>query len=111
MDENHIAVKLDLCNVFNSLYRDHLLASVYEILPDLTPYCFQPCAQESTKFGGYTIQSPLGPQQGDPLRPLLFCLPLQPILLQMESFLYFGYLDDLTLGDLTLGLLYYGPDT
>jgi hypothetical protein len=40
----------------------------------------------------------VGPQQGDPLGPLLFCLPLQPILLQLVSPLSFGYLDDLTLG-------------
>src|SRR6218665_224071 len=76
-----------------------MLASVSEILPDLAPYCFLAYAEESTlKFGGYTIQSRVGPHQGDPLGPLLFCLPLQQILLQMGSSLAFGYLDDLTLG-------------
>ena len=40
----------------------------------------------------------MGPQQGDPLGPLLFCLPLQPILLKLSSALTLGYLDDLTLG-------------
>ena len=40
----------------------------------------------------------MGPQQGDPLGPLPFCLPLQPTLLQLTSPLSFGYLDDLTLG-------------
>ena len=40
----------------------------------------------------------MGPQQGDPLGPLLFCLPLQPILLETRSSLAFGYLDDLALG-------------
>jgi hypothetical protein len=99
MDDDNIVVKLDLSNAFNSLYRDRMLASVIEILPDLAPYCFQSYAEESTlKFGGYTVQSRVGPQQGDPLGPLLFCLPLQPILLQLVSPLSFGYLDDLTLG-------------
>jgi hypothetical protein len=99
MDDDHIVVKLDLSNAFNSLYRDCMLASVIKIIPDLAHYCFQAYAEESTlKFGGYTVQSRVGPQQGDPLGPLLFCLPLQPILLQMGSPLSFGYLDDLTLG-------------
>src|SRR6218665_2935560 len=54
MDEHHIVVKLDLCNAFNSLYRDRMLASVFEILPDLAPYCFLAYAEESIlKFGGY----------------------------------------------------------
>src|SRR6218665_288544 len=99
MDEHHIVVKLDLCNAFNSLYRDRMLASVFEILPDLAPYSFLAYAEESTlRFGGYTIKYRVGPQQGDPLGPLLFCLPLQPILLETGSSLAFGYLDDLTLG-------------
>src|SRR6218665_31169 len=76
-----------------------MLASVFEILPDLAPYCFLAYAEESTlKFGGYSFQSRMGPQQGDRLEPLLFCLPLQPIVLQAGSSLAFGYLDDLTLG-------------
>ena len=62
MDDDHIEVKLDLSNAFNSLYRDCMLASVIEILPDLAPYCFHAYAEESTlKFGGYTVQSRVGP--------------------------------------------------
>src|SRR6218665_1633086 len=38
------------------------------------------------------------PQQGDLLGPLLFCLPLQPILVKLSSPLVFGYLDDISLG-------------
>ena len=40
----------------------------------------------------------MGPQQGDPLGPLLFCLPLQPTLRMMQSQFKLGYLDDLSLG-------------
>src|SRR6218665_2838174 len=40
----------------------------------------------------------MGPQQGDPLGPLLFCLPLQPVLRSMRSVFRIGYLDDLSLG-------------
>ena len=99
MDDGDIAVKLDLSNAFNSLYRDRMLASVYEILHDLAAYCFQVYAKKSTlKFDGYTGQSRVDSQQGDSLRPLLFRLPLQLTLLQLGSPLSFGYLDDLTPG-------------
>src|SRR6218665_2402467 len=40
----------------------------------------------------------MGPQQGDPLGPMLFSLPLQKILRELNSQLAFGYLDDVTLG-------------
>src|SRR6218665_3763865 len=50
------------------------------------------------KFGSFSLLSQMGPQQGDPLGPLLFCLPLQPILMRCSSPVTLGYLDDLTLG-------------
>src|SRR5688572_1446371 len=50
------------------------------------------------------VQSGVGPQQGDPLGPLLFCLPLQPTLLKLSSPLAFGYLDDISLGGPTAGV-------
>ena len=49
-------------------------------------------------FGDEIIQSEEGPQQGDPLCPLLFCLAIHPILASLQSDLAFGYMDDLTLG-------------
>ena len=39
-----------------------------------------------------------GPQQGDPLGPLLFCLTVQPLLQSLSSELALGYMDDFTLG-------------
>src|SRR6218665_1622037 len=36
--------------------------------------------------------------KGTPLGPLLFCLPLQPILMRCSSPVTLGYLEDLTLG-------------
>ena len=38
-----------------------------------------------------------GPQQGDPLGPLLFCTTIHPLISSMGSDLTLGYLDDLTL--------------
>ena len=39
-----------------------------------------------------------GPQQGDPLGPLLFCLTIHPLLMSFKSELRIGFLDDVTLG-------------
>ena len=39
-----------------------------------------------------------GPQQGNPLGPLLFCLAAHPLLTSLLSPLNEGYLEDLTLG-------------
>jgi len=40
-----------------------------------------------------------GPQQGDPLGPLLFSMTIHPLLTSLKSGLTLGYLDDLTVGD------------
>jgi len=39
-----------------------------------------------------------GPQQGDPLGPLLFCNTIHPLLQSLEANLSLGFLDDLSLG-------------
>jgi len=39
-----------------------------------------------------------GPQQGDPLGPMLFCLTIHPLLMSLKSELRIGFLDDVTLG-------------
>jgi hypothetical protein len=99
MNENSIVIKLDLANAFNSLHRDKMLFSLSEWCPELYDYCHLSYAEPSTlKYGNFTLQSQEGPQQGDPLGPVLFCLPLQEILSHLRSPLAFGYLDDLTLG-------------
>ena len=99
MDNDSIMVKLDFSNAFNSLYRDQMLNSAFAILPELAPFCHLAYAEPSSlKYGTFSLLSQVGPQQGDPLGPLLFCLPLQPILAAMVSPLTLGYLDDLTLG-------------
>ena len=38
-----------------------------------------------------------GPQQGDPLGPLLFCSTIHPLITSLSSGLTLGYLDNLTL--------------
>jgi Reverse transcriptase (RNA-dependent DNA polymerase) len=99
MDTDSILVKLDISNAFNSLSRTRMMTAVNDLIPEIAPYCHLAYAEMSQlQYGTYTIQSRVGPQQGDPLGPLLFCLPLQPILLKLSSPLAFSYLDDISLG-------------
>ena len=101
MPEGSILIKLDFLNAFNSLYRDQMLESIYTFLPELAYFCHLAYSEPSNlKFGKFNLLSQFGPQQGDPLGPLLFCLLLQPILSEISSSLVLGYLDDLTLGEL-----------
>ena len=96
---DHVMVKLDFSNAFNSLQRPEMLQAVAERLPEIYAYCFSAYSQPSVLyFGQYRISSEVGPQQGDPIGPLLFCNTLHPLLCSLESKLKLGYLDDVSLG-------------
>jgi hypothetical protein len=99
MTEDEIFVKLDFTNAFNTLRRDVMLQMVYDTVPEIYAFTHQAYSSESQlQFGSFVIRSRMGPQQGDPLGPLLFCLPLQPVLRAMRSSFRLGYLDDISLG-------------
>ena len=99
MPDDHVLVKLDFSNAFNSLHRHDMLLAVLNRVPELYPYCCSAYSHPSTLFfGPHTISSEEGPQQGDPLGPLLFCNTIQPLLSSLASELNLGYLDDVTLG-------------
>ena len=94
----HIMVKLDFANAFNSLHRSDMLLSVRDRLPELYAFCLSSYSQPSfLYFGSHVILSQEGPQQGDPLGPLLFCSTIHPLISSLSSDLTLGYLDDLTL--------------
>lgn len=98
MRHDHLFVKLDFTNAFNSLRQDVMLRSVYEHTPELYTLIYQSYAVPSNlQFGAFSIKSELGPQQGDPVEPLLFCQPLQSTLCSLQSQLKISYLDGLTL--------------
>src|SRR6218665_1710847 len=96
---DQVLVKLDFTNAFNSLRRDVMLKAVHETIPEIYPFALQAYSAPSIlRFGHILLQSETGPQQGDQLGPLLFSLPLQPMLQALESELKIGFLHDITLG-------------
>jgi hypothetical protein len=98
MQNEHVMVKLDFTNAFNSLHRQDMLLAAQDRIPELYAFIFSAYSQPSNLyFGVHTLQSNEGPQQGDPIGPLLFSNTIHPLLLSLESDLTVGYLDDVTL--------------
>ena len=98
MPAGHVMVKLDFTNAFNSLHRLDMLLAVKERLPELYAYSCSAYARPSVLYyGSFMLMSNEGPQQGDPVGPLLFRNTIQPLLESVESDLPLGYLDDFTL--------------
>lgn len=96
---DHVLVKLDFTNAFNSVHRREMLFSVYNRIPELYAYCRSAYSQSSCLFfGPYIVFSEEGAQQGDPIGPLLFSNTIHPVLSSLEASLNLGYLDDVTLG-------------
>ena len=98
-ESNNAILKLDFSNAFNSIHRDIMLKAVEDLAPELLRFM----------HSIYSAPSPLfwedecllfceGVQQGDRLGPLLFCLTLHQLSIQLRSELCLFYLDDGTLG-------------
>jgi len=99
LPKDHVVVKLDFTNAFNSVRRDALLEAVARDIPEIYRFAYATYADNSLlKFGNFSINSEEGIQQGDPLGPLEFCLVIHPLLQKLKSSLRIGFLDDLTLG-------------
>src|SRR6218665_3711488 len=70
-----------------------------DFIPEIYPFDLQAYSAPTVlRFGHLLLTSEIGPQQGDPLGPLLFSLPLQPVLHTLTSEFKIGFLDDVTLG-------------
>lgn len=99
MPDNHVIVKLDFANAFNTLRRDCLLEAVAREIPELYRFAHAAYSTEPIlQYGNEILRSCEGTQQGDPLGPLEFCITIHPLLTRLRSELRFSFLDDLTLG-------------
>ena len=81
MPSNHVLLKVDFRNAFNSVRRDKILEAVKSPIPEL--FLFVSSAYTIPSYlvcGDSIILSEEGVQQGDPLGPLLFCFTLHPLL-------------------------------
>ena len=95
MPSNHLLLKLDFRNAFNTMRRDKILLAVRETAPELFDFVNRAYEHPSFLFcGDHTLESAEGVQQGDPLGSLLFCLTIQPLLLKLQSAFSDFYLDD-----------------
>ena len=99
LSPDNAILKLDFSNAFNSIRRDIMLKAVQALAPELLRFVHSIYSAPSTLFWeDECLLSCEGVQQGDPLGPLLFCLTLQQLSLQLRSELCLFYLDDGTLG-------------
>ncbi|KAL0208631.1 hypothetical protein P9112_011218 [Eukaryota sp. TZLM1-RC] len=101
-------MSLDFSTAFNSLSRCSIHGALLKYMPELIPY-FQSTYSTNSNlhFGNFILSSSSGVNQGDPLGPLLFCLAIHPILLQIQEVLpslkMIAYMDDVVLiGDLNI---------
>ncbi|KAL0207778.1 hypothetical protein P9112_012406 [Eukaryota sp. TZLM1-RC] len=106
--ESNVCMSLDFSNAFNSLSHRSIHNALLQYMPELMPY-FQStyCTYSNLHFDNSNLSSSSGVKQGDPLGPLLFCLAIHPILLQIQemfpSLKMIAYMDDVVLiGDLNI---------
>ena len=99
LGSGNVFIKLDFRNAFNTLRRDAMLEAVLREVPEIYNFCNLAYLSHSyLYFHEFLISSEEGPQQGDPLGPLLFSISLHPILKMFTCELVMGYLDDISAG-------------
>ena len=73
--------------------------TVRNIIPEIYCFCLSAYRNHSIlQFGNFSLMSRVGPQQGDTLAGLLFCLAIQKLLRATGSTFISGYMDDIALG-------------
>jgi len=81
MPRDHVLVKLDVTNAFNGIHAEDMLHFACNRILELYVFCKSAYGQASIlHFGGYTVLSQEGAQQGDLLGPLLFCNTIHSML-------------------------------
>ena len=79
MPEDHLILKIDVKNAYNSIHRHSCLEQVRKLCPEVLGWARWSHAGNSWLYlGRHIIECKTGVQQGDPLAPLLFSLGLHP---------------------------------
>jgi len=99
MPEDHVIIKLDLRTHSIHCACEAMLEAVEYVVPELYRFVYSAYTIELLlQYGNDTVKSREGPQQGDPLGPLMFCTTIKPLLSLLQSELRIGFQDDLTIG-------------
>ena len=95
MPDDHVLIKLDFTNAFNTVRRDLIFVSTADKTPELYRFVHASlaCSPKLT-YENETIISDEGSQQGDPLSSLDYCDAAQPTLLAKTSRTKLGFVDE-----------------
>jgi hypothetical protein len=101
ISDKHVLLKIDFENAFNTVDRQVILDTIRDKHPSI--YHFTSCCYGQKShlfFGDKVLSSEVGPQQGDPEAPPLFCDAIIDHIQDLSSRLNAWYLDDGQLADL-----------
>ena len=96
MPNDHVFVKLDFTNAFNTVRSHLILASTADKIPEAFR-CVHASLECSPTYGNEIIIFAEGSQQGDSLSSLEYCDAAQPTQLATSSRTKFGFVDDTNL--------------
>ena len=105
MSDNHILVKLDFRNAFNSIRSDVVLNSIADKMPKLYCYVYASCSSNPIlTLEGQVFRSKEGYKQGDPLSSLGCCDANHPTLTSLN--LRICFMDDFSLSEEVYAVAY-----
>ena len=99
MPDDHLFLKLDFSNAFNSLRRNRMLESVRQRAPEMYRFVFFAYEEPSYLFcGDAVLPSQEGVTARGPSGASFFCLTIYPLIEQLTSEFRLFYLDDGIMG-------------
>ncbi|KAK3867440.1 hypothetical protein Pcinc_027098 [Petrolisthes cinctipes] len=85
-NHEHIIVKVDMANAFNSISKKAVLEEVIRRFPAAMPLMSQAYSQPTPlQLSRFRRWSQWGVQQGDPMGPLLFAFAINPVIRSLTS--------------------------